>query len=57
MTAFFKQLDVDDLHGLAPQITQTHSLQAKYPWPTEATLKEAEIHLEQRSEVRSGSYQ
>lgn len=56
MTAFFK-LDVDDLHGLAPQITQIHSTQAKYLWPTNVAHKEAEIHLEQRSEIRSGSYQ
>lgn len=61
MTAFFKPLDVEDFHSQArhmggearrhPHITQASS--HKYPWPTSAAPKEAEIHLEQRSEVRS----
>lgn len=29
----------------------THALSHNDPWPTKATLKEAEVHLEQRSQV------
>lgn len=65
MIAFFKALDVTDLRSQATDIRydklgctlESHSLQAKYPWHTNATHKEAEIHLEQRSEVGSGSCQ
>ena len=59
--AFSKPLDVEDFHIEATDSwegklgctlkSQTHSPQAKYTWLANAAHREAEIHLEQRSEV------
>lgn len=41
----------EDGWAAAPNHIDTHALSHNDPWPTKATLKEAEVHLEQRSQV------